>query len=221
MGKDTRATNLIQNLREDYRASTLEIETSEKNPLSQFRLWFEEALKAEVPEPNAMTLATASAQGMPSARIVLLKKYDEEGFVFYTNYKSRKGQELLKNPQAALVFCWLELQRQIRIEGRVEKLSKEASLTYFQSRPKSSQIGAWVSNQSQETKGDRSELEAKEAELKERFKEVEQLPLPEHWGGFRIVPENFEFWQGRTSRLHDRIFYKKDGADWEKIRLAP
>lgn len=221
MGKDTSVTNLIQNLREDYRASTLEMETSEKNPLSQFKLWFEEALKAEVPEPNAMTLATASPQGMPSARIVLLKEYNEEGFVFYTNYESRKGQELLSNPQAALVFCWLELQRQIRIEGRVEKLSKEASLAYFQKRPKSSQIGAWVSNQSQKTKGDRSELEAKEAELKERFKDVEQLPLPENWGGFRIVPENYEFWQGRTSRLHDRIFYEKDGEDWRKVRLAP
>ncbi len=221
MRKDTTGTNLIENLREDYRASTLEIETSEKNPLNQFRLWFEEALKSEVPEPNAMTLATASPQGMPSARIVLLKKYDEEGFVFYTNYESRKGQELLNNPQAALVFCWLELQRQIRIEGRVEKLSKEASLAYFQSRPKSSQIGAWVSNQSHPTRGDRSELEAKEAELKERFKDVEQLPLPENWGGFRIVPDNYEFWQGRTSRLHDRIFYERDGEDWGKVRLAP
>lgn len=221
MRKDTRGTNLIQNLREDYRASILEIGNSKNNPLDQFKIWFEEALKAEVREPNAMTLATASLEGIPSARIVLLKKYDEEGFVFYTNYKSRKGRELLLNPQAALVFCWLDLQRQVRIEGRVEKLSKEASLAYFQSRPKSNQIGTWVSNQSQKTKGDRSELETKEAELKERFKEVEQLPLPDNWGGFRVVPSNYEFWQGRTSRLHDRIFYKKDGEIWEKIRLAP
>ena len=221
MGKDASETNLIHNLREDYRASTLEIGTSEKDPLSQFKLWFEEALKAKIPEPNAMTLATASVQGMPSARIVLLKQYDEKGFVFYTNYESRKGKELLLNPQAALVFCWLDLQRQIRIEGRVEKLSKAASLAYFQSRPKSSQIGAWVSNQSRPTKEDRSELEAKEVELKERFKDVEQLPVPDNWGGFRIIPDNYEFWQGRTSRLHDRIFYEKNGADWRKVRLAP
>ena len=208
-------------MRKDYRVSTLEIGNSKANPLDQFKIWFEEALKAEVPEPNAMTLATASPQGIPSARIVLLKKYDKEGFVFYTNYESRKGKELLLNPQAALVFCWLDLQRQVRIEGRVEKLSEAASLAYFQSRPKSSQIGAWVSNQSQPTKGDRSELEAKEVELKERFKDAEQLPLPDNWGGFRIVPTNYEFWQGRTSRLHDRIFYEKDGANWGKIRLAP
>ncbi len=221
MGKDTSETNLIQNLREDYRASTLELERTMGHPLDQFGIWFEEALKAKLPEPNAMTLATASADGMPSARIVLLKNYDTAGFVFYTNYGSRKGQELLKNPQAALVFCWLPLQRQIRIEGRVEKISKEASTAYFQSRPKSSQIGAWVSNQSQPTKGDRSELEAKEAALKKRFKEVEQLPLPDNWGGFRIIPENYEFWQGRTSRLHDRIFYKKNKDGWEKLRLEP
>lgn len=221
MGKDTSATNLIQNLREDYRASTLEIEGAKDNPLDQFEIWFAEALKAEVPEPNAMTLATATSEGTPSARIVLLKKYDEEGFVFYTNYGSRKGRELLLNPQAALVFCWLDLQRQIRIEGQVEMLTKEASLAYFQSRPKSSQIGAWVSNQSQLTKGDRSELIAKELELKERFKELEQLPLPDNWGGFRIIPKNYEFWQGRTSRLHDRIFYEKNGAEWRKVRLAP
>jgi len=221
MRKDTNATNPIQHLREDYRASTLEIADAKDHPLEQFRIWFEEAMKAAVPEPNAMTLATATPEGMPSARIVLLKKYDEAGFVFYTNYKSRKGQELIANPQAGLVFCWLDLQRQIRIEGQVEKLSRAESLAYFQRRPKSSQIGAWVSNQSQITKGDRSELEAKELKLKEQFKDTEQLPLPENWGGFRVIPNNYEFWQGRTSRLHDRIFYKKMGENWEKVRLAP
>ncbi len=221
MKKDTNATNLIQNLREDYRASTLEMGDTKNDPLEQFRIWFNEALKAEVPEPNAMTLATATPDGIPSARVVLLKKYDAEGFVFYTNYGSRKGQELLLNPKAALVFCWLDLQRQIRIEGEVELLSKIESQAYFQSRPRSSQIGAWVSNQSQITKGDRSEIEAREIELKERFKDVEQLPLPENWGGFRIIPKNYEFWQGRTSRLHDRIFYKKDGTEWGKVRLEP
>ncbi len=221
MGKDTSGTKLIQNLREDYRASTLELDATKDDPLDQFGIWFEEALKAKIPEPNAMTLATATLNGMPSARIILLKKYDAAGFVFYTNYNSRKGQELLLNPRAAMVFCWLELQRQIRIEGQVEKVSREESLAYFQSRPKASQIGAWVSNQSQTTKGDRSALEIKEAELKERFKDVDQLPLPDEWGGFRIIPENYEFWQGRTSRLHDRIFYQKNKDDWEKLRLEP
>jgi len=221
MRKDTSATNLVQNLREDYRASTLGMDAIMDDPLDQFGIWLEEAIKAKVLEPNAMTLATATSAGIPSARIVLLKKYDLTGFVFYTNYGSRKGQELLSNPQAALVFCWLDLQRQIRIEGRVEKISKAESLAYFQSRPKASQIGAWVSHQSQPTKGDRSALEAKEAALKERFKEVEHLPLPDNWGGFRIIPENYEFWQGRTSRLHDRIVYKKKEDGWEKIRLEP
>jgi len=149
MRKEANTTNPIQSLREDYRAGTLEIEDAKNDPLQQFEIWFNEALKAEVIEPNAMTLATATPNGVPSARIVLLKKYDARGFVFYTNYGSRKGQELLENPRAALVFCWLDLQRQIRIAGRVEKLSQEESLAYFQSRPKSSQIGAWVSNQSQ------------------------------------------------------------------------
>ncbi len=221
MRKDTSGNRLIQNLREDYRASTLEIQDTKSDPVEQFKVWFDEALRAEVPEPNAMTLATATLDGIPSARIVLLKKYDTDGFVFYTNYGSRKGQELLLNPRAALVFCWLDLQRQIRIEGHVEMLSKEASQTYFQSRPKSSQIGAWVSHQSQLTKSDRSELEARELALKERFKGVDQLPLPDNWGGFRVIPDNYEFWQGRTSRLHDRIFYEKEGETWGRVRLEP
>ena len=221
MRKDTSATNLIQNLREDYRASTLEIDTCKDDPLEQFEIWFEEALKAKILEPNAMTLATATADGIPSARIMLLKKYSEEGFVFFTNYESRKGQELLQNPRASLVFCWLELQRQIRIEGMVEKLSKKASKAYFHSRPKASQIGALVSNQSKITKSDRSELEAKEVELKEKYKDTTQIPFPDNWGGFRVIPNNYEFWQGRTSRLHDRILYEKSGKNWSRVRLAP
>jgi len=219
--KDTSATNLTQSLREDYRASTLEIDTCKDDPLEQFGIWFEDALKAEILEPNAMTLATATSDGIPSARMVLLKKYSQEGFVFFTNYESRKGQELLHNPRASLVFCWLDLQRQVRIEGKVEKLSMEESKAYFHSRPKASQIGALVSNQSKVTKSDRSELEAKELELKEKFKDTTQIPFPDNWGGFRVIPNNYEFWQGRTSRLHDRIFYEKSGSIWSKVRLAP
>jgi len=219
--KDTKATNPIQGLREDYRASTLEIDSCKDDPLDQFGIWFEEALKAEILEPNAMTLATATLDGMPSARIVLLKKYNEDGFVFFTNYGSRKSQELLLNPQVSLLFCWLDLQRQIRIEGRVEKISREASQAYFHSRPKSSQIGAWASNQSQPIKADRSDLEAREAELKEQYKDETNLPIPDNWGGFCIIPRNYEFWQGRTSRLHDRIYYKKVEDKWKKERLAP
>lgn len=220
MGKDTN----IQNLREDYRASKLEMEMAEDNPLDQFGSWMEAAINAKVPEPNAMTLATATPEGIPSARTVLLKGYDERGLVFYTNYKSRKGQEIEANPHACLVFCWLDLQRQVRISGRVERISREESAAYYQSRPKSSQIGAWASPQSQVISNDRSDLEGNEADIKAKYKDVEQLPLPPHWGGYRIIPATYEFWQGRTSRLHDRIFYEREekgGKEWKRLRLAP
>jgi len=219
MGKDT--TTDIQNLREDYRASKLEMEMVKNDPLDQFGIWMEAAIRAKVSEPNAMTLATATPEGIPSARTVLLKGYDKEGLVFYTNYDSRKGQEIENNPHACLVFCWLDLQRQVRINGRIERISRKDSLAYFQSRPKSSQIGAWASPQSQIIRDDRSDLETREADIKARYKDTEQLPLPPNWGGFRIIPATYEFWQGRTSRLHDRIFYQLEEKIWKRSRLAP
>lgn len=211
----------VADLREDYRLQSLNISEVEKNPILQFQKWFEEALQSDLKEPNAMTLATATSSGIPSARIVLLKGYSENGFLFYTNYTSRKGKELLENPKAALVFCWLELERQIRIEGRVEQLSPEVSTAYYQSRPKGSQIGAWASPQS-EVIPDRSILEENVEQLKEEYAEKVELPRPPHWGGFAIIPTMIEFWQGRSSRLHDRIRYEQaSNGDWKIDRLAP
>lgn len=211
----------VENLREDYQANTLEINEVTPHPMDQFGIWFATAMEAKLREPNAMTLATCTPQGIPSARIILLKGYDQGGFCFYSNYQSRKGQELIQNPSAALVFCWLELQRQVRIEGWVERMSIEDSTTYFQSRPKGSQIGAWASPQSRVI-SDRSILEENVQELEEQYKEVDQLPCPKHWGGFKLVPEKIEFWQGRSSRLHDRILYTLDeNNNWKIERLAP
>ena len=190
------------------------------DPIVQFERWFEEARRAEVPEPNAMTVATASPDGVPSARIVLLKDYDADGFVFYTNYEAQKGQELAANPKAALVFVWLDLERQIRIEGDVERISAEQSTDYYHQRPKKSQIGAWASDQSRVI-DDRAVLEEKEAALRARYAESERLPRPAHWGGYRVRPRRLEFWQGRSSRLHDRINYRLEGEKWVRERLAP
>ncbi len=210
----------IQNLRQDYRASTLMEQDVAANPVKQFEKWFEEALKAEIWEPNAMTLATATVNGMPSARIVLLKGFSEQGFAFYTNYLSRKGKELAKNPRAALIFNWGQLERQVRIEGTVEKLSKEQSEQYFHSRPIGSQLGALVSPQSQEISG-REELESKWQQLEAEYQDKE-IPKPTFWGGYIVKPQLVEFWQGRSSRLHDRILYKNAGKNnWKIVRLAP
>ncbi len=215
------ANSKIEQLRKDYSAHTLEMDDVSPNPVEQFQVWFDEALNAEVPEPNAMTLSTATTNGIPSARIVLLKGITDGSFLFYTNYNSRKGQELLANPRAALTFLWHELQRQVRIEGRVEVLSAEASTRYFQSRPKGSQIGAWASPQSTQIES-REALEEKVKQLEEDYRSAEALPKPEHWGGYQVVPHRVEFWQGRSSRLHDRIEYtlSEDGS-WSVARLAP
>ncbi len=190
------------------------------DPFAQFEQWMQQALNSELPEPTAMTLATATPDGRPSARIVLLKGFDASGFVFYTNYESRKGIELEQNPQATLLFFWPELERQVRIEGRVERISAEESTAYFQSRPKESQLGAWASPQSRVIAG-REVVEQRYQELSAQFKHDETLPLPPFWGGYRLVPTYFEFWQGRPSRLHDRICYTLNQGNWTIARLAP
>ena len=211
----------IADLRQNYTLAGLSEADLDSNPIQQFNLWFEQALAADLIEPNAMTLATATADGKPSARIVLLKGVSERGFVFYTNYGSQKGRQLIANPYAALVFHWDKLERQIRIEGKVEKLSSAESLEYFHSRPKASQLGAWTSNQSQVI-ANREVLEQKLASLQAQHSDEDTIPLPEHWGGFRVVPNRLEFWQGRPSRLHDRLLYdlEADGS-WSISRLAP
>lgn len=186
-------------------------------PFEQFTQWFSQALEAAVPEPNAMTLATVGADQSPSARIVLLKGFDERGFVFFTNYESRKGLELAGHPRAALLFFWQPLERQVRIEGRIEKTSPEESDEYYRSRPLGSRIGAWVSPQSQPIS--RETLEARNAELTEKLGDDPQRPP--HWGGYRVVPHRVEFWQGRPSRLHDRLAYSLQGDQWVLQRLAP
>ncbi len=210
----------LENLREDYIASTLSENGTKADPIKQFEAWFEDAQKANAPEPNAMTLATATHDGRPSARIVLLKGVYSEGFVFYTNYLSRKGKEIAKNPVAALTFFWPSLERQVRIEGTIEKITREQSEKYFHSRPKNSQIGAVASPQSQEIDG-REGLEKKWEELAAEYADKD-VPKPSYWGGYIVKPRLVEFWQGRTSRMHDRILYKKiDNKSWKKVRLAP
>jgi pyridoxamine 5'-phosphate oxidase len=210
---------MIQNLRQDYRTAELNEKDVDKNPIKQFEKWFTAAVNAQLYEPNVMTLATADKTGKPNARIVLLKGFDDQGFSFYTNYLSTKGKELKKNPQACLVFFWAELERQVRIEGKVEKLDKEASEKYFHSRPKGSQIGAIVSPQSQIIT-DRRILETKVEELTASYQD-KTIPKPAHWGGYIVKPTSIEFWQGRTSRLHDRIKYDLVNGKWQTNRLAP
>jgi len=210
----------LAELRQHYALESLSEKDVRPDPMAQFAFWFEEALNSQLIEPNAMTLATATPDGHPSARTVLLKDYRDHGFTFFTNYESRKGVELAVNPRATLLFTWLELQRQVRIEGRVEKIEPEASLAYFQSRPRESQIGAWSSPQSQVIAG-REVLEQREKEMEEKFAGVEKLPRPDHWGGYLLRPDVVEFWQGRMSRLHDRILYARAGDGWKIERLAP
>lgn len=213
-------SSTLSELRRDYALASLARDSIDTDPFRQFEHWFQEALKAEVLEPNAMTLATVDAQGHPSARIVLLKSVDPTGFVFFTNYQSNKGQQLAANPQAALVFFWKELERQVRIEGRVEKISRAESERYFQSRPRGSQIGAAASNQSQVV-ANRTVLETRFQDLEARYAE-QDIPTPAHWGGYRLTPDLLEFWQGRRNRLHDRLRYRLlDSGDWSIERLEP
>ncbi|MDQ7028382.1 MAG: pyridoxamine 5'-phosphate oxidase [Ardenticatenia bacterium] len=206
--------------REAYRQKGLYRRDLAANPFEQFRRWFAEAQVAELPEPNAMTLSTASRDGRPSGRMVLLKEVDERGFVFYTNYESRKGHELAKNPWAALTFWWPHMARQVRVEGRVEKVSPAESDAYFRTRPRGSQIGAWASPQSA-VLSSRAELEARYRDFEARFAKRD-VPRPPHWGGYRLIPDAFEFWQGRLNRLHDRFRYRRgSGGTWVIERLAP
>ena len=209
----------IADLRRDYARASLSEREVAADPIAQFLLWFDQARAADVPEPNAMTLATATPDGAPSARIVLLKGVDERGFVFFTDYRSRKGEELRANPRAALVFHWQELERQVRITGTASRVPVEESEAYFRTRPAGSRIGAWTSHQSSVIEG-REMLEQRLAELQRDFASGE-IPLPPYWGGFRVVPDGVEFWQGRPSRLHDRIRYAREGDAWRIERLSP
>ncbi len=211
----------LAELRENYTRQTLDESHVLSSPLTQFERWFQEAVNSQIPEPNAMTLATATNAGIPSARIVLLKGLDEKGFVFFTNYESRKGDELAENPNAALLFFWGELQRQVRIEGCIEQVSTAESEAYFQSRPKDSQIGAWASPQSRVI-ANREQLETKQESLTMQYADAEVLPCPPFWGGYRLIPTKMEFWQGRANRLHDRLHYRLlSEGNWKMERLAP
>ncbi len=210
----------IADIRKEYMKQTLLEKDVDANAILQFGKWWDEALRSDIDEVNAMTLATATVDGMPSARTVLLKEYNEQGFVFFTNYKSRKGNELEENPQACLVFFWKELERQVRISGVVEKISSSASDTYFSSRPPESQLGAWASDQSTVITG-REVIEERSKHYQQQFAN-KNIPRPEWWGGYIVKPHTIEFWQGRLGRLHDRILYSfKDEGGWKIERLAP
>ena len=208
----------IADLRKSYEKAELSEQASHADPLQQFEQWLNEALQAQVPEPNAMTLATVGSDLRPSTRVVLIKGYDARGIVWYTNYDSRKGQELAGNPFAALQFHWVELERVVRIEGQVERVSEAESDAYFHSRPLDSRIGAWASPQSQVIDS-RTVLVTQAAKYGAQF--LLQPPRPPHWGGYRLVPDRWEFWQGRKSRLHDRLRYRLDAGQWLRERLAP
>ncbi|MBK7629472.1 MAG: pyridoxamine 5'-phosphate oxidase [Ignavibacteriales bacterium] len=210
--------NEISNMRLNYERDHLLESNVDINPVTQFKAWFDLVVKSEIVEPNAMTIATSTKSGIPSARVVLLKEFDETGFTFFTNYGSRKGKELLENPIAAVLFWWKEFERQIRIEGKIEKISREESQKYFNIRPLKSRYGALASNQSEVIES-REVLETKFSDLENQF--GENTPMPENWGGYKLFPNKFEFWQGRRDRLHDRICYEKVKDDWKIYRLQP
>ncbi|WP_114783110.1 pyridoxamine 5'-phosphate oxidase [Botryobacter ruber] len=210
----------IADIRINYSKKELSEASISKDPLEQFRLWLDEALQAEVLEPTAVVLSTVDAAGKPSARVMLLKELSAQGFTFFTNYESRKGHEMEQNPHAALTFFWPELERQVRVEGRVVKAQAEVSDFYFQSRPKGSQIGAWASQQSRRI-SNRSELEQNERNYMHQYAEQNTIPRPAHWGGYVLEPAYIEFWQGRPNRLHDRIAFERVGNEWTTCRLAP
>jgi pyridoxamine 5'-phosphate oxidase len=209
----------IAALRREYYSAPFDEDSAEDDPIAQFKKWFDESVRVEQPDPEAMTLSTVSAEGEVSARVVLLRGLDERGFVFFTNYESRKSRDLTVNPRAALTFYWGALNRQVRIEGVVEKVLRRESEEYFQARPHGSQLGAWASPQSQEIAG-RTSLDRMFAEVEQRFK-GQPIPCPPFWGGFRLKPLKIEFWQGRENRLHDRILYISDNDGWRISRLAP
>lgn len=208
----------IAHLRKSYERAELSEDASHADPMAQFAQWFDEARKSEIPEPNAMTLATVGSDLRPSSRVVLIKEFDERGLVWYTNYQSRKGQQLAGNPYAALQFHWVELERVVRIEGDVVRVDAAESDAYFATRPLASRIGAWASDQSRPL-ASRASLVARAAEFGLKF--GLHPPRPAHWGGFRLIPGYWEFWQGRPSRMHDRIVYRRDADRWVRQRLAP
>lgn len=210
----------LADLRQEYSRESLTERDVDADPIRQFDRWFEQAKKAELVEPNAMALATATSAGRPSVRMVLLKGADASGFVFFTDYRSRKGQELTENPHASLCMWWDVLQRQVRIEGTVTRVSTTESLKYFSTRPYGSQVGAWASLQSSVLVA-RDMLEREVANFLKLYPEGTEIPLPHHWGGYRLAPESIEFWQGRASRLHDRIIYRREADSWSIGRLSP
>lgn len=214
-------TNLreyVNKSRHDFEKLDLDIAAVKKDPFDQFEIWLNEAMKKDLAYANAFVLSTASKEAKPSSRVLLLRNVDKNGFVFYTNYHSRKSQDITENPFASIVFFWRELERQVRVEGELVKQDELGSDEYFDSRPRGSQLGAWSSPQSKVIKS-REEIENKYKELEEKFKE--KVPRPEHWGGYILKPSYFEFWQGRSNRMHDRIVYRKEGRDWLIERLAP
>lgn len=210
----------ISDMRENYDRSILDEAHVDGDAMKQFHIWFQEARDEDVVEPNAMIMSTINKEGHPTSRTLLLKDLEEGGFVFYTNYNSDKAQEISENPNISLLFLWKKVQRQVRISGIAQKISKEQSEAYFHSRPKGSQIGAWVSPQSQVI-ADKSILETRITELTEKYKDVDELPLPDFWGGYKLIPQNMEFWQGRPDRLHDRLRYTLVDGKWKIERLAP